>query len=290
MHEPRIVCPGQGKFWRKSERICNKPFGLHCIYHTYKEGCCNRHPKRLFEALQNVLFETTVGKDNYSSIIAMSDYMVNEALIGGFKQKQIDFNPYFTPVVPIEELIDSTIDQTKKILYVGRLSRTKGIHYLIEAAKYLISKQQDVLIEIAGSGQDEEYIKSRVPDELKNFFKFYGWLNREEINELMLKSYIVVFPSIYPEAFGIVGIEAMMRGKPVVGFDVGGVCTWLKDGITGFVAKVKNSSDLSDKILKLIEDKKLYQDFSRKSRQIALKDFSPNVHIERLIQLYNNTK
>ena len=36
MHEPRMVCPGQGKFLRNSETICEKPFGLHCIYHIYK--------------------------------------------------------------------------------------------------------------------------------------------------------------------------------------------------------------------------------------------------------------
>ena len=59
MHEPRMFCPGQGKFWRLSERVCNKPFGIHCVYHAYKEGCCNRHPIRLIKSHANVLFETS---------------------------------------------------------------------------------------------------------------------------------------------------------------------------------------------------------------------------------------
>ena len=49
------------------------------------------------------------------------------------------------------------------------------------------------------------------------------------IDNYLSRASVVVFPSIYPESFGIVGIEAMMRGRPVVGFDVGGVKDWLKN-------------------------------------------------------------
>lgn len=288
MHEPRIVCPGQGKFWRKSERICDKPFGMHCVYHAYKEGCCNRHPKRLVAAIQNVAFETTKGKANYKAIIAMSDYMMEEAIIASYKDSQLVLNPYFTPLVNNDELIDTSEAAIKRILFVGRLSRTKGVHYLIEAAKKILVNHKNIRIDIVGGGHDEAYFKSLVPQELSDYFIFHGWKNREEVHQLVSNAYIVTFPSIYPEAFGISGIEAMMRGKPVVGFDVGGVTTWLKDGKTGFAVRVKDSQLLADRINLLLADKKVYQEQSKNARAIALKEFSPNIHMNKLLDIYKN--
>ena len=50
-----------------------------------------------------------------------------------------------------------------------------------------------------------------------------GWADKQMIDNYLSRASVVAFPSIYPESFGIVGIEATMRGRPVVGFDVGGV-------------------------------------------------------------------
>lgn len=288
MHEPRMFCPGQGKFWRKSERICDKPFGMHCIYHAYKEGCCNRHPKRLLAAMQNIAFEATKGKANYKAIIAMSDYMMEEAKIAGYKGSQLVLNPCFTPLVNNDKLIDTSDDAIKSILFVGRLSRTKGVHYLIEAAMKLLVHHKNIRIDIVGRGYDEAYFQSLVPQKLSDYFIFHGWKDREQVHQLVSNAYIVIFPSIYPEAFGISGIEAMIRGKPVVGFDVGGVTTWLKDGRTGFAVRVKDSQALADKINLLLTDKKVYQEQSKNARATALKEFSPNVHMNKLLDIYKN--
>ena len=56
MHEPRMFCPGHGKFWAKDEQACTIPAGLHCLLHAYTKKCCNRHPKRLIPAYQNTRF------------------------------------------------------------------------------------------------------------------------------------------------------------------------------------------------------------------------------------------
>jgi glycosyltransferase involved in cell wall biosynthesis len=286
MHEPRIVCPGHGKFWRESETICNKPYGLHCVYHAYKEGCCNRHPKRLVAAMRNVAFETSVGKNNYKAIIVMSEYMKEEALKVGYLESQLVLNPYFTPIVRNDELINTSDASTKSILYVGRLSKTKGVHYLIEAAKTILVSHTNIQIDIVGSGHDEVFFKSLIPEYLSNYFVFHGWKNQEEVNQLMHRAYILVFPSIYPEAFGISGIEAMMRAKPVIGFDVGGVSTWLEDKETGVIVPVKNTDLFAQKLNLLLNDKNLYKKMSLEARKQALDKFAPEVHLEGLINIY----
>src|SRR5688500_15622569 len=46
-HSPVVICPGKDKYWRFSGKGCPRPYGLHCLYHAYTEGCTNRHPERL---------------------------------------------------------------------------------------------------------------------------------------------------------------------------------------------------------------------------------------------------
>ncbi|MDB4274066.1 glycosyltransferase family 4 protein [Algibacter sp.] len=288
MRDPRMFCPGQGKFWRNSERICDKTFGLHCVFHTYKEGCCNRHPKRLLKAYKNVLFETTTANLNYSAIIVMSNYMLDEAVKAGFDADKIYLNPHLTPSVDSNELVLEQLGTKRSLLYVGRLSRTKGVHYMIDMGLTLLKKGFDIQIDIVGDGEDKEFFKSLIPVEFKESFIFHGWKSRGEVDKIMKACYLLIFPSIYPEAFGISGIEAMMRGKPVVGFDVGGVSTWLKNDQSGYLVPVKDIDGLTEKTILLLNDQNLYKKMGKASRAIALREFSAVKHMSKLLEIYKN--
>ena len=286
MHEPRMICPGQGKFLRKSEQICKKPYGLHCFYHAYKEGCCNRHPKRLLKAYNNVNFETKIASIKYAAIFVMSDYILDEALKVGYNKNKLFLNPCFTPTVSKENIINCINDELKSIVYIGRLSRTKGVHYAIKSIIKLLKQGYKLQFDIVGAGHDENYFKSLVPEQYKSQFIFHGWQDRVAVNLILNKAYVVLFPSIYPEAFGITGIEAMMRGKPVVGFSVGGVSTWLKNNETGFLVEQKNYTEMANKVARLLDDVSLYRRFSTNSRDTAIREFSEEKHISILKLIY----
>lgn len=286
MHEPRMFCPGHGKFWRKSETICNIPFGFHCIYHTYLQGCSNRHPKRLIKAYTNTKFEIKNSSSIYSKIIVMSNYMRDEAIKAGMDSNYLTVNPYFTPFISNNQIIDNSGQKEKHILFVGRLSTTKGVHFLIKAGIKLLEKKHRIIIDIVGDGHDRNLFEKMVPGEYTDKIIFHGWKSREEIHEFLNNCYILAFPSIYPEAFGISGIEAMMHGKPVVGFDVGGVSTWLTDNKTGFLVKTKDVHQFAEKMEILLTDTKIYHSFSKNARDEALLKFTPEVHLKKLISIY----
>jgi glycosyltransferase involved in cell wall biosynthesis len=286
MRDPRMFCPGHGKFFRKSERICDIPYGLHCFYHSYKESCCNRHPKRLIKSYINVVYETKIASKKYAAIIVMSDYMIDEALKVGYNKKNLIYNPHLTPTVSKQFLIDSTNDKVKSLVYVGRLSITKGVHYAIKCVTTLLDQGYKVQFDIVGSGEDESYFKSLIPEKYSHHFIFHGWQHRNAVDLILLKAYVLLFPSIYPEAFGISGIEAMMRAKPVVGFNVGGVSTWLKDQQTGFLVNQKNYKEMAERVATLIDNNKLYKFLSSNSRKLALDKFSEKNHMTKLYELY----
>lgn len=288
MRDPRMFCPGQGKFWRNSEKICDIPFGKHCVYHAYSQGCMNRHPKRVINSIYNTFKEIDFSKEMYKAIIVMSDYMYSESIKVGMPSKVLKVNPHLTNLIPTNKLIDTSNREVKHIIFIGRLSRTKGVHYFIKVGIALLEKGKKLIFDIVGDGHDRKIFQDMIPVALQKYFIFHGWQSKENVQHLLSNSFLMLFTSIYPEAFGISGIEAMMQGKPVVGFNVGGVSTWLKNEKTGYLIEVKNIEEMVIKTLEIIENTKLYEKFSNGARQVALKEFCPDQHIDKLISIYKS--
>lgn len=292
MHEPRMFCPGRQKFFLKSETICQKPFGLHCCMHAYTEKCQDsRRPSEVVKSYSNVKFEINSAANRYKHIIAMSNYIKNEAVLAGFSKQSITVNPYFT-LIPKE--IDEKLHKEKnikRIVFVGRLHPSKGVHTLIRSLKNILKNQDNVLLDIIGDGLFKNELLNLIS--LENIptekIIFHGWLSHLDTIQKIKEAYLVVFPSIYPEAFGIVGIEAMMYSKPVVAFDAGGVSEWLKNDITGFLVEVKNESKFEEKINTLLNNETLYREFSLNAKNSALEKFTPETHLISLVEIYKSS-
>lgn len=286
MHEPRMVCPGQGKFWARSERPCKAPFGAHCIVRAYTEKCCNRHPMRLLNQFANTKYETKTAFKKYSAILANSTYSKELLDELGLVGEHVRVCPYFAPLVEDSHRFE---ENAKKVVFVGRLSRTKGVHHLIRSFAVVQSEVPDATLEIYGSGNHQTQFE-RLVEELKlsDFVAFHGWADRDTVDRAIGEAAIVAVPSVYPEAFGIVGIEAMMQAKPVVAFDVGGVSDWLEDGRTGFALPSKDWLAMSKKLVDLLSNANLRQEMGAAALEKARKDFAPNVHMESLETVYTS--
>ena len=291
IHEPRMFCPGRQKFLLKSESICNKPFGLNCFIKAYTEKCQDsRIPSEVIRSYSNVKFEINFAAKRYKRIVAMSNYVKNEAVLAGIPEKNIMVNSCFTPVINESHVKFNNTYSVKRIVFVGRLHPSKGIHILIKSLSNIFKNQDNVVLDIIGDGAFKHQLLNLIS--LENIpsekIIFHGWLSHEETTEKIEQAYLIVFPSIYPEAFGIVGIEAMMRSKPVVAFNVGGVSDWLDNNITGFLVEVKNEKMFEEKLHTLLSDEKLYNIFSLNARKIVLDKFTPEIHITKLVELYRS--
>jgi len=112
------------------------------------------------------------------------------------------------------------------VLYVGALTENKGILALLESVRLI----PDLHLWIAGEG----YLRSQVEQKVRQAgmedrVTFWGWVNQGSLATLYEACNLVAVPSLWPEPFGLVGVEAMFHGKPVVAFDVGGIRDWLID-------------------------------------------------------------
>ena len=95
---------------------------------------------------------------------------------------------------------------------------------------------------------------------------------------------IFVLPSINPDPLPTVVLEAMATGKPIIGYKHGGICEMVKDGYNGFLAKVRDVKDLSEKINILLENDDLRKQMGQNSRNRMLEKFS----IKSYINNYSN--
>jgi len=88
------------------------------------------------------------------------------------------------------------------------------------------------------------------------------------------------------ESFGLVFLESMACGTPMVSFRVGGVSDPVRPGVTGYLAEPGNAKDLCDGIVQLLEDEPLRRYMSQQCRAIALKEYSLELYIQRHLELY----
>lgn len=155
--------------------------------------------------------------------------------------------------------VDNYFNQNNKkvILFVGRLAEKKGVSYLIEAIK-----QIDAKLVIVGSGPLESELKKQSIGYEKKI-QFLGPKTHEELREIYASADIFVAPSITAkdgdkEGFGLVLLEAMASGLPVIGSNSGGIPSIVHHGKNGFLVKEKDVNGLIEKIKLLLCDEKLY--------------------------------
>lgn len=173
------------------------------------------------------------------------------------------------------------------ILFVGRISRQKGIIHLIDAVKYL---PQDVKVVLCASSPDTEEIKMEMEEKVKlypNIIWIDKMVTKEEIIELYSNAEVFVCPSIY-EPFGIINLEAMACNTPVVASATGGIKEVVVDGETGFLVEPGNPEDLAEHIKKLLDDRGLAATFGANGRKRVEEMFSWESIAKKTYDMYKD--
>ena len=167
----------------------------------------------------------------------------------------------------------------KIVMYIGRLGRYKGLEYLIEAFQNLDKKNGLVII---GKGVKEKELKTKVQElNLEDDILFLDFIPHEELPEYYSSADLFVLPSIERgESFGIVAIEAMACGVPVVTTELGtGTSFHNIDGVTGRVIESRNSTALAKAINEILENPNKYkkQNIVKRAKDFSYDKFEKNV-------------
>jgi 1,4-alpha-glucan branching enzyme len=181
---------------------------------------------------------------------------------------------------------NSVRERPLKVLYVGALVEQKGVHVLLDAFRSVLIRVPDAQLVIAGRGiMSESLRKQAMNNGIGDRVKFLGFVEHSKIAHLYRQAAVLAVPSIWKEQFGLTGPEAMACGTPCVGSDFGGIPEWLHNRKWGFTVSPRNPEALADRIVVLLKNRDLHQEFSDRGRVWALKQYSPDKYRENRLRL-----
>jgi len=170
-----------------------------------------------------------------------------------------------------------------KFVTIGRLVDNKNQMFLVDVIEELHKRNIKATLDILGDGENREAIDLKIKKKnLQNYIFLHG--NVSNVKEFLQKSSLYLHAATY-EPFGLVILEAMASGLPVISLDGGGNKELLVNGKNGFMISKPSASLFADKIVKSIEDKFLYNRMSEKANVFA-KEYDIKNYIKRLIILY----
>lgn len=178
--------------------------------------------------------------------------------------------------------------QHKKIVFsLGRLVEYKGYQFLIDAAQYL---DNDTVILIGGEGRLKSDLALRIQQNgLWEKVKLLGKLTNEEVAHYFKICNVFCLPSITKnEAFGLVLLEAMSMGKPVVATQIpGSGVAWVnEDSVSGLNVPIENSEALAQAIKKILNDENVECEFRKNARLRFNQYFKREIMVRSFVDLY----
>ncbi len=158
----------------------------------------------------------------------------------------------------------------KIILFVGRLSKVKGLNYLIDAMPEILNEMPDAILLIVGPDFGLQMgLRRRVKQLfIEKKVLFTGYLPDDELVGSYAASDLFVFPSL-AESFGIVLLEAMAMGKPVIATNVGVAHDLIRNGVNGFLVEPRRPDQIAKTVISLLKNGNLAIKMGNVNRKIA---------------------
>lgn len=185
--------------------------------------------------------------------------------------------------------------QTNHIIFsAGRLIEIKGIAYLIDAMPDILTRFPDTRLLIAGDGPEKESLIQKIHMlNLDSRVTLLGLLSPQDIIGYYHSADVFVLPSIQKfgmtEALGVVLLEAMASGCPVIGSNVGGIPDIITDGENGFLVPEQNPNALAEKISRIFSDTELREKFRKNGYSRIRESFTWDKVTEDFLSVYNQS-
>lgn len=277
----KLLCPGGRRMWTEPGIVCQRKSGYLCQAVAYRERCMPRNPRQGLPLIARTLQLGSLHRMR-SDMIVPSEFMKQLLLREGFDSARVHCLPLCTVLPPAAV---APAENPHQIFCAARLRQEKGVHVLLEAVATL----PHLRVTIAGDGQERAALEAQAHRlGLADRVTFTGWLGVEAVAAQVKRSAVVVVPSIWPEPFGLVGIEAMAHARPVVAFDVGGIKEWLVPGETGLLVPPGDVTELRHALALLTKNHGLAMQLGQRARSVAERRFSPAVYRNALLPIISN--
>lgn len=282
-HDFRYLCPASSLYFRRTQEICPKTAGLACFATTFAKHCLTPRPRQALSFYRRVRWFSH-HSHRLSRLIAVSGYVRDRFVQSGMPPERVTVLPYFCPTEPVAA--PRPLPPRPTILFIGRVRPIKGYRYFVQALGLLPEAVQGILIGDVSPKQEPELRQLAAESGCADRLEIRPWVERERIADVYHEASVFVFPSVCPETLGIVGLESLACGVPVVASDVGGVREWLQEGKTGLLVPPKQPRALAAAIDKILASESLACEMGLNGISLIREKFARDRHVETLLGYY----
>jgi len=284
VHDHDIYCMRSYKYGYFSRRICERPFGLHCLFPC--GAFLVRNPAAglplKWVSYSDKAKEIALNK-RFDRMFVVTPFMRDELLKNGFAREKIRIMP------PVPRMGDSSIraqfSNRNLIIYAGQIIRGKGVDVLLHA---LAKVRQPFECVILGDGNHKAYCQKLSKElGLEGKVHFKGFVPQEELKNYYREATLVAISSVWPEPIATIGLEVMRYGLPVVAFNAGGVKDWLTDGENGFLVPWMDTAVFAERIDQLLGNKQLAQTMGAKGLALVTAQYDFESYISNLEEQFS---
>lgn len=248
--------------------------------HLIKQGKANFIYNSLYKKIDKIIFVSNLAKNEFLK----SNPKIAPEKIAAI-HNSINCIHVQTNITPKNYRKQYNIANNKKnLLYMGRLSKEKGVDVLINALLNL--KQNNWHLFIAGTGPEEKQLNQLVcNNKLENKVTFLGFV--ENTAELVSQSDIGIVPSICKESFGLVLLEYMQAGKPLITTNNGAAPEFIDDTI-GILVPPSDEKSLAAGIVKLLSDTRLCAYLGENGKHAFAEKYNYNIFYNKITEVYKS--
>lgn len=273
VHNFRLACPN-GLLMSKGE-ICHRCLGgreYWCVLRNCEDNVFKSTGYALRTAAARLLRRYY---DNVDHFICLSEFQKNILVSEGLPADSVSVmaNPFSVAVTA-----PSKTDSKNNVLFVGRVSREKGIATLFEAARLC----SDIPFVVAGSWQTMPEARVLAPDNVS----LLGAVPSDKLSPLYENAQLFVLPSVWYEGFPTVLLEAMSHGIAVVCSRIGGLPEIVEEGVNGLLYEPRNAGELAARIQTLWQNPDLCKKFGDAGRKKMENQYNAEKLMDKLMEIY----
>lgn len=258
---------------------CDRALGPACLAIYMPRRCGQRRPAAMIGGYRWASRQRRL-LARYARIVVASRHMAREYARNGVPAGSLEVAPLF-PTAP-GSAGPRVVPASPVVLFAGRMTPLKGGDVLIAAIATLQQRlRTPVRLVMAGEGPERAAWEAMARRAAVGA-EFTGWIPPEQLATHVREASVLAVPSLWPEPFGLVGLEAAVHGVPAVAFAVGGIGEWLRDGVNGLlVREIGSAAHLAEALASVVENPARLERLGDAARQVAA-EFSLPAHVERI--------
>jgi glycosyltransferase involved in cell wall biosynthesis len=274
------ACPSGVYYFRPGDE-CTRAHGPACVFNFVARGCGHTLNVKSLPTRYANAGRRAQALRNADLVVSYSSAVDRHLAANNLQQRRLVPLP-----VTIAPKPGSGHAIRRRVVFAGRIVAQKGVAVLIRAAR-----EVDAEFVICGDGRQLEAMRRlarRSGVQARVVFK--GWLDSEQLAQELADASVVVLPSLWPEPFGLVGIEALAAARPVIASATGGIEDWLDDGISGICVKPGDVGELARALNELLSDPAKQQSMGLAGREAVNARFSPERHAAAILDAYTSAR